>query len=128
MLFTFTWTVWVKSINCTGFSKKKMFTLVNSAQWSMAPLFTGKSARPNLWHDNENWWVLPRKLTFFLLPNTDICGCGWTSPAATITNTHLVIVTLWLWFKKKIIKNILGWGWFDIYIYLVKIIIEIEVE
>jgi len=36
MLFTFTWTVWVKSINCTGFSKKKnssLYWTVRSGAW-----------------------------------------------------------------------------------------------
>jgi len=48
-LFTFTWIVRVKSLNCTGFSEKNYLSLVNSTselkftrniQWSMAPLFT----------------------------------------------------------------------------------------
>ena len=30
--------------------------------------------------------------------------------------------------KHYFIKNIFGWGWFDIYIYLVKTVVEIEVE
>jgi hypothetical protein len=35
------------------------------------------------------------------------------------------VVMIW---KKKIIKSIFDWGWFDIYIYLVKTVIEIEIE
>ena len=36
---------------------------------------------------------------------------------------------MWLWFEKNyFIKSIFDWGWFGIYIYLVKTVVEIEIE
>jgi hypothetical protein len=32
------------------------------------------------------------KSIFPLLPNTQICGCGWTSPATTLPNSILNII------------------------------------
>jgi len=40
----------------------------------------------------------------------------------------VVVVVVVVWKKNCFIKIIFGWGWFDIYIYLVKTVIEIEVE
>jgi len=41
----------------------------------------------------------------------------------------IVVVFFLLWFEKScFIKSIFNWGWFDIYICLVKTVVEIEVE
>jgi hypothetical protein len=64
----------VKSINCTGFSKKKKTVhfseQCDSGAWLHCSLENHhekqqNAASPNLWHGSENWWVLSRKITFF---------------------------------------------------------------
>ena len=81
--------------------KKKNCSLVNSAHsgaWLHYSLNSHhekqqNAASPNLRHAIESWWVLPSKITFFFLPNADMCGCGWTSPAATLPNSILHLKT-----------------------------------
>jgi len=112
LLFTFTWIVRVKSINCFGFfKKKKLFTLVNSA--TIKPCST------------YHWKITTRSSKMLLLQTcgttTKIDGsyqekslffsvtkhwymwlrCGWTSPATTLPNSILMLVR----FKFNILKG-----------------------
>jgi hypothetical protein len=75
----------VKSINCTGFSKKKkLFTLVNNATVEPCSTVHGKiTTRSSKMLLLQTCGTAAKiggsyqeKLLFFLLPNTDICGCG----------------------------------------------------
>jgi len=64
--------------------------------WSHAPLLVLISRREaakilllkNLWHTTVISGFHEKKTAVLILPNTKSCGCGWTSPATTITNTH----------------------------------------
>jgi len=40
----------------------------------------------------------------------------------------VVVFIVVVWKKNYFIKNIFDWGWFDIYVCLVKTVVEIEVE
>ena len=89
MLFTFTWTVRVKSINCTDFSKKKKLFMWTVRQWSMSPLFSGSPpwevAKCCFYKTCSTTAKLvgPTSINhFFFLNQMVICG----SPAAILPN------------------------------------------
>jgi uncharacterized membrane protein len=75
----------VKSINCTGFSKKKkLFTLVNNAtvehgstvHWKITTRSSKMLLLQTCGTAAKIGGSYQEKSLFFLLPNTDICGCG----------------------------------------------------
>jgi hypothetical protein len=103
------------TINCTGFfwgKKTKLFSLVfqkkkklNSA--TVEHGFTVPQKYPLLLQScgwaakiSGSYHV---KSILLALPNTDMCGCGWTSPAITLPNSIIKWTNLPAW---------LGWVWF----------------
>jgi hypothetical protein len=120
LLFTFTWIVRVKSINCSGFSKKKkkIFTLVNSAtiescstdHWKI----TTRSSKMLLLQTCGTAAKIDgsyqEKSFFFLLPNIDICGCGAGEPHPQPHYQLPISVLMIVRFKFNILKGTNPWA------------------